>query len=160
MAIDPQGRIVEINSAGREILRPAGDAAGVPLEDAFGKSEFTEKVRSAVEQKIGLQRLELRVKDQTIGLTTVPLLGEQQQFLGVLALFTDLTHIRDLESRVRELQLECRARLGTLATDELPLLADDCLWGLAPHSRPSRKAQFIHRLLSANLGNRGSRPRD
>ena len=104
MAIDPSGRVVEINSAGREILRPAVEAAGTPLEDAFGKSEFTDAVRTAVDQKIGLQRLELKVRDQTIGLTTVPLLGEQQQFLGVLALFTDLTHIRDLESRVRELQ--------------------------------------------------------
>jgi signal transduction histidine kinase len=104
MAIDPQGRVVEINSAGREILRPAGDAAGVLVEEAFGKSPLTDAVRSAVEQKVGLTRLELRVKNQTIGLTTVPLLGERQQFLGVLALFTDLTHIRDLESRVRELQ--------------------------------------------------------
>jgi signal transduction histidine kinase len=104
MAIDPQGRVVEINSAGREILRPAGNAAGVPVEEAFGQSPFTDAVRSAVEQKIGLTRLELQVKDQIIGLTTVPLLGEQQQFLGVLALFTDLTHIRDLETRVRELQ--------------------------------------------------------
>ena len=104
MAIDPEGRVVEINSAGREILRPANDAAGVPLEDAFGKSPLTDAVRTAVEQRIGLTRLELRVRNQTIGLTTVPLLGEQQEFLGVLALFTDLTHIRDLETRVRELQ--------------------------------------------------------
>jgi signal transduction histidine kinase len=104
MAIDPSGRVVEINSAGSEILRPPGDAAGVPVEEAFGKSPFTEAVRSAVEQKIGLTRIELQVRNQTIGLTTVPLLGERQQFLGVLALFTDLTHIRDLESRVRELQ--------------------------------------------------------
>jgi len=104
MAIDPEGRVVEINSAGREILRPNGDVAGLPLEDGFGRTPFSDAVRSAVEQRIGLTRLELQLGKQTIGLTTVPLVGEEQQFLGVLALFTDLTHIRDLESRVRELQ--------------------------------------------------------
>ena len=104
MAIDPEGRVVEINAAGREILRPTADVAGVPLEDAFGRTPFSEAVRSAVDQRVGLTRLEIQLGKQTIGLTTVPLVGEQQQFLGVLALFTDLTHIRDLETRVRELQ--------------------------------------------------------
>ena len=104
MAIDPQGRVVEINSAGREILHPSGDVAGAPLEQAFGRTPFSDAVRSAVEQRVGLTRLELQLGKQTIGLTTVPLVGQEQQFLGVLALFTDLTHIRDLEGRVRELQ--------------------------------------------------------
>ena len=104
MAVDPQGRVVEINSAGREILHPSGEAAGIPLEEAFGKSPFTDAVRSSVDQKIALTRVELQLEKQTIGLTTVPLVSESQQFLGVLALFTDLTHIRDLETRVREMQ--------------------------------------------------------
>jgi hypothetical protein len=36
---------------------------------------------------------------------------------------------------------------------------DDCLWGLAPLKQACRRyAQLIHRLLSANIGNRGFRP--
>jgi hypothetical protein len=35
-------------------------------------------------------------------------------------------------------------------------VADGCLWGLGPQSGPSLISQLIHRLLSANIGNRGS----
>ena len=108
LAVDPTGRVVEMNSAAREILRHTGEANGVVVEQAFGQTAFTDAIRDAVGQRVGLARLELQIGNdaapQTIGLTTVPLLGEQQQFLGVLALFTDLTHIRGLESRVREMQ--------------------------------------------------------
>jgi len=107
LAVDPQGRIVEMNSAAREILRHTGEANGIVVEQAFGATTFTQAIRNAVDQRVGLTRVELQLAKgsaQTVGLTTVPLIGEQQQFLGVLALFTDLTHIRGLESRVREMQ--------------------------------------------------------
>lgn len=108
LAVDPDGRVVEMNSAAREILRHTGEVNGIVVEQAFGHTAFTEAIRNAVGQRVGLTRLELDLGSdatlQTIGLTTVPLLGQQQQFLGVLALFTDLTHIRGLESRVREMQ--------------------------------------------------------
>jgi signal transduction histidine kinase len=108
LAVDPQGRVVEMNSAAREILRHTGEANGIIVEDAFGDTAFTHAIRDAVTQHVGLTRLELELagggNGQTIGLTTVPLIGEQQQFLGVLALFTDLTHIRGLEERVRQMQ--------------------------------------------------------
>jgi signal transduction histidine kinase len=116
LAIDPGGTIVELNTAAREILHPSGDVVGHPVQDAFGNSAFVDAVRAAVEQRIGLRRVEVRsdADDQIIGLTTVPLLGEQQQLLGVLALFTDLTPIRNLENRVRELQT--LADLGEIST--------------------------------------------
>lgn len=108
LAVDPAGRVVEMNSAAREILRHSGEAHGILVEEAFGPTAFTDAIRNAVGQRVGLTRVELQLGSnaapQTIGLTTVPLLGERQQFLGVLALFTDLTHIRGLESRVREMQ--------------------------------------------------------
>jgi signal transduction histidine kinase len=88
------------------------------VQEAFGNSAFVEAVRAAVEQRVGLRRVEVRGGDdadeQIIGLTTVPLLGEQQQLLGVLALFTDLTPIRNLENRVRDLQT--LADLGEIST--------------------------------------------
>lgn len=108
LAVDPQGRVVEMNSAAREILRHNGEANGIVIEEAFAQNGFTHAIRNAVNERVGLTRQELQLGDdagaKTIGLTTVPLIGEQQQFLGVLALFTDLTHIRGLESRVREMQ--------------------------------------------------------
>lgn len=108
VAVDPGGRIVEVNAAAREILRSTADVVGQPIHEAFGETPFTGAIRAALEQRIGLRRVEVRVgagaDEQIIGLTTVPLLGEQQQLLGVLALFTDLTPIRNLETRVRELQ--------------------------------------------------------
>ncbi len=108
LAVDPDGRVVEMNSAAREILHHGAEAGGVIVEEAFGRSAFTAAIRNAVDQRVGLSRVEIEIgkggTEQTIGLTTVPLIGEHQQFLGVLALFTDLTHIRGLEERVREMQ--------------------------------------------------------
>ena len=118
LAIDTTGTIVEINAAAQEILHASDDVVGRPVQEAFGDNAFVGAVRAAVEQRIGLRRLEIRAGDdaaeQIIGLTTVPLLGEQQQLLGVLALFTDLTPIRNLENRVRELQT--LADLGEIST--------------------------------------------
>lgn len=114
LAIDPSGRVVEINTAGREILRLHDNVAGEPLADAFGDNAFADALRSAVEQGVGLRRVEIPLGEQVIGLTTVPLLGESLQLLGVLALFTDLTPIRTLETRVRELQT--LADLGEIST--------------------------------------------
>ena len=109
---------MEINAAAKEILRSSDDVVGRPVHEAFGDNAFVGAVRAAVEQRVGLRRMELRLGDdaseQIIGLTTVPLLGEQQQLLGVLALFTDLTPIRNLENRVRELQT--LADLGEIST--------------------------------------------
>ena len=114
LAIDPQGRVVEINAAGREILPLRDNVAGEPIADAFGDNAFADALRSAVEQGVGLRRVEIPLGAQTIGLTTVPLLSESLQLLGVLALFTDLTPIRNLETRVRELQT--LADLGEIST--------------------------------------------
>ncbi|HKS24934.1 MAG TPA: ATP-binding protein [Thermoanaerobaculia bacterium] len=114
LAIDPQGRVVEINAAGREILRVRDNVAGEPIAAAFGDNAFADALRSAVEQGVGLRRVEIALGGEIIGLTTVPLLGESLQLLGVLALFTDLTPIRNLETRVRELQT--LADLGEIST--------------------------------------------
>jgi len=49
----------------------------------------------------------------TVGLTTVPLRNESGVFLGLLALFTDLTPIRSLEARVQE--MTTLAQLGEIS---------------------------------------------
>lgn len=104
-AVDPEGNVVDVNAAGREIIRVAG-AFGQPVETVFGRNEFSEAVRRAVDARLAMNRLEVRLGDeQVIGLSTAPLISDARQFAGLLALFTDLTPVRRLEGRVRDLQM-------------------------------------------------------
>jgi signal transduction histidine kinase len=105
LALDPDGRIVDLNASAREILR-AGDAhvAGVPVSEALGDNDFTRALTAAVSKREALTRAEVMVGTQLIGLTTVPLVDAGERFLALLALFTDLTPYRELEARVRDLQ--------------------------------------------------------
>ncbi len=109
VAIDPDERIVDANAAAREILQvSAREVAGESLEEAFGATEFTRTLHRAVQQRTNVSRAEVALGDQTIGLTTVPLIGESRgeapPYLGTIALFTDLTPIRRLEDLLREAQ--------------------------------------------------------
>ncbi|HVT44861.1 MAG TPA: ATP-binding protein [Thermoanaerobaculia bacterium] len=110
IALDSSGNVIDANRAAREILRitPARALAGAHISEALGPSAFAECLRSAFELESSLARreIEARFGDEvlTIGLTTVPLRNEEGGFLGMLALFTDLTPIRSLEARVRDLQ--------------------------------------------------------
>ena len=105
LALDPHGRIVDLNASAREILR-AGDAhlAGMQLSEALGTNGFTSALMKAVHDRAALSRAEIAVGSQLIGLTTVPLIDAGQRYLALLALFTDLTPYRELEARVRDLQ--------------------------------------------------------
>ena len=119
IAIDVGGAIVDINSAGREILGvPAGEAlAGLRFADVIPLPFFTDSLRLAFQQQEAMTRVEIvdarGGEDVTIGLTTVPLRNESGAFLGLLALFTDLTPIRSLEARVQE--MTTLAQLGEIS---------------------------------------------
>ncbi|HYI10783.1 MAG TPA: ATP-binding protein [Thermoanaerobaculia bacterium] len=111
LAIGPDGRVVEVNEAAREMLRIAApsDVVGRDLRDAIGDGEFARMLRDALGRRAPLTRIETthRTGDGAslvIGVTTVPLMNEAGALLGMLALFTDLTSIRSLEDRVRDLQ--------------------------------------------------------
>lgn len=110
LAISPDGRIAEINDVAREILRLAdADVVGQEMGAALGEGGFTDAIRDALDRRVPLSRAETthRAHDGAqlvIGVTTVPLLDASGRLLGMLALFTDLTSIRALESRVRDLQ--------------------------------------------------------
>lgn len=111
LAIAPDGSVVDVNDAAREMLRiaTADDVVGRDVASAIGEGEFAEVLRDALGRRAPLTRVETthRTADGTtlvIGVTTVPLLSEAGVLLGMLALFTDLTSIRSLEHRVRDLQ--------------------------------------------------------
>ncbi|HKO00747.1 MAG TPA: ATP-binding protein [Thermoanaerobaculia bacterium] len=118
IAVDAEGRIVDLNAAAREILRlPATPLAGVPLREALGDSAFADALARSYETRETLARHEVSAGDgaeaRVIGLTTVPLFNESEQFLGMLALFSDLTPVRQLETRLRESQT--LAELGEIS---------------------------------------------
>lgn len=108
VAVDPEANVVEINAAGRQIIRPLAGPSGLPIETAFGTNAFSSAIRHAVDERMAVSRLELEVDEGTtrkvIGLTTALLLSDEKKFVGLLALFTDLTPVRMLEGRVRDLQ--------------------------------------------------------
>ena len=109
VAIDRGGLLVDANAAAREIAGLTdASVQGRPIDDVFGRNAFSNLLRDALAQRTALTRTEAELvfgdEKRLIGLTTVPLLNEEQQFLGMLALFTDLTPIRLLETRVREMQ--------------------------------------------------------
>jgi len=111
IAIGPDARIVDVNVAAREILELGLDRnfAGRPLDDALGETAFARVVSSALASRRSMNRQEVDLEGtesarKTIGITTVPLFSDADRFLGMLVLFTDLTRVRDLESRLRETQ--------------------------------------------------------
>lgn len=120
IAIDANGAIVDVNSAGRDIvnIESSTPVAGRTIEDAVPLPMFAASLRRAFDDQSPMTRLEIEDRrlngdDVAIGLTTVPLRNEAGMFLGLLALFTDLTPIRSLEARVQE--MTTLAQLGEIA---------------------------------------------
>lgn len=109
IAVDAHGRVADVNQAGREILRTSAPLTGMTVYDALERSALGELLESAVDDHAVLTRREVKTRVATgeeivVGLTTVPLVNEENVYLGMLALFTDLTEIRRLETRVRDLK--------------------------------------------------------
>lgn len=118
LAMDPNARVLEVNAAAREILaiEPEREVQ-VEIGALIGETPLADVLRRAVRDGETLTRIEVEhtVANTTlaIGLTAVPLIGEGRRLLGMLALFTDLTPIKGLESRVRAMQT--LAELGEIA---------------------------------------------
>jgi signal transduction histidine kinase len=110
IALGPDDRLVELNAAARQILGvdPESNISGATLAAAVGDNAFSRTLTEAVSRREPLSRREIEIAGgsdpQIIGLSTVPLFSEAGRFLGTLALFTDLTEVRRLESRVRDMQ--------------------------------------------------------
>jgi len=109
IALDEHERILDMNAEARQLLGipPNVALAGQTLAAITGETEFSGTLANAAHERIALQRHEVqgeREAVKVIGLTTVPLLDERSHYFGMLALFTDLTPIRRLESRLRDMQ--------------------------------------------------------
>lgn len=105
LSVDAGGTVVELNESGREILRSASDVRGQPYETVFAEAPgFRDAVAQAFGGGSGVGRREVLFRsgeeERVIGVTATPAAGADGRFLGVMALFTDLTEIRRLEARV------------------------------------------------------------
>ncbi len=116
LVLDPEGRVVDVNQAGRDILGLGSDPTG-DLERVLGTTPFAALVRGALENRRAITREETTAEGATatvtIGVTAVPLHDDTGAFFGMIVLFTDLTRIRHLETRLRESQI--LADLGEIA---------------------------------------------
>ncbi|MEA2414322.1 MAG: hypothetical protein QOI58_979 [Thermoanaerobaculia bacterium] len=109
IALDEAGLIVDLNQFACDILGLPGSAAatGRTVEQALGTSTFAQTLAMAHERRIAVQRREVTsggTEPVHIGVSTVPLMDQDGRYLGMLALFADLTEVRKLEQRVRDMQ--------------------------------------------------------
>ena len=104
--MDPQGQFVELNEAGREILKLAPEARGEHFDRVLADApDFQGLVEQVLSQRTVAGRREVRWQreheaDRILGVTATPAEGGDGRFLGAVALFSDLTEIRQLEGRV------------------------------------------------------------
>jgi signal transduction histidine kinase len=97
--------VVELNESGREILMAPASSRGLRvealLEDAPDFRDVIELVRS---ERTPVGRREIHWgrgdREKILGVTVTAAAGADGRFLGVMALFTDLTEVRRLEARV------------------------------------------------------------
>lgn len=109
IALDEAGRIIDLNQVACDLLNLPGSAAvtGQTVQEALGTSSFARTLAVAHERRIAVQRREVTSggsEPTHIGVSTVPLLDQEGRYLGMLALFADLTDVRKLEQRVRDMQ--------------------------------------------------------
>ncbi len=105
IALDEEGRILDVNLAARELLRDESAVHGQTPSAAIQRPRFAEALQRAADEREAFQRHEVLEDDGTVfGLTTVPLLDDAGRYFGMLALFVDLTPVRGLEQRVRQMQ--------------------------------------------------------
>jgi signal transduction histidine kinase len=105
IALDEDGRILDVNLAARELLRDGLTFTGLAPAAAIHRPHFAEALQRAVDGREAFQRHEVTEDDgAAFGLTTVPLLDDAGRYFGMLALFVDLTPVRGLEQRVRQMQ--------------------------------------------------------
>jgi signal transduction histidine kinase len=105
LSVDPEGRVVELNESGREILSAAGTVRGERVEELLsGAPEFRRVIDSVLADRVAVGRQEVRwlrgEAERVLGVTATAATGADGRFLGVMALFTDLTEVRRLEARV------------------------------------------------------------
>jgi signal transduction histidine kinase len=105
LSVGADERIVELNESGQEILRITGDLHRKRYDDALAAiPDFRALIGKVLGNRKPVGRREIQwvagEEARSFGVTITPAEGADGRFLGVLALFTDLTEMRKLEARV------------------------------------------------------------
>jgi PAS domain S-box-containing protein len=120
VAVDPSGKITLFNRAAQDILGyPAGEAIGKHYEEVMGKGVEEEltlpyvlKVRRPLENK----EKEVRSKSGkkiSLGFSTSPLMDKEEELLGAVEVFFDLSELRRMEEEM--MRVRSLATLGEMA---------------------------------------------
>jgi PAS domain S-box-containing protein len=105
LSVGSDGRVMELNQAGSEILGISRAVRGEPCESVLdGIPELRDLVLSVLAERSAVTRREIDWRhadeERVIGVTATPAARADGRFLGVLALFSDVSEIRRLEARV------------------------------------------------------------
>ncbi len=105
LSVDRDGLVVELNESGSQILGLSEAVKGRPGASVLsGIPELRDLVASVLRDRGAVNRREIRWRhrdgERVIGVMATPATGGDGRFLGVLALFTDVSEVRQLEARV------------------------------------------------------------
>ncbi len=120
LTVDAAGTVAYLNPAAEQVLGlRTAELRGRMVDDAFPERlrRLRESVRETLERGAALSRLELtartaRDQELVLGVTT-NVLRHEGAVTGVVAVFQDLTNVRDMERRAR--RNETLAEVGALA---------------------------------------------
>lgn len=119
ITLDGHGKIVTFNRKAEEILSiTSDDVLGRTMDEVWGeKNEVSQFVQEAVAhgQMVTGKELHLTIEDKEIivEFSTSPIVEADEEAMGHLVLFEDLTEKKNLEDRVR--RADRLAAMGTLA---------------------------------------------
>lgn len=145
LTVDAEGRVDDLNPAAENVLGLKADAVrGKPLDQALPArlAALRELIRTSHRTRTGRARAEVEVA--TVADRILPLgastnvLMHEDRLTGVVAVFQDLTAVRDMERRVR--RNETLAEVGALAAG----IAHELRNGLKPISG---SVEFLQREL-------------
>jgi PAS domain S-box-containing protein len=119
IVIDKNYKIKEINPAALAIMGLSDDVKGLSLEEVFPLSKFKKYFDSLFYESLLNQRVELSFlkehqKNVIIGLSVGPLKSEKGRIQGAIAVFQDITRIKELEKRLA--QAEKMKTIGVLTS--------------------------------------------
>ncbi|HXG03211.1 MAG TPA: ATP-binding protein [Candidatus Binatia bacterium] len=120
VTVDLEGRVVTLNPAAERLTGFfAGEAAGRYCTEVFsGTPELGELVMEALASRVPIANVPVTFRrgagpGRPVEVSTAPLKGSDGKDLGVVAVLRDLTHVRQLERRLR--RSDRLAAVGTLA---------------------------------------------
>lgn len=107
ISLDQEGRVITFNQSATLILEMTDIKLGLHINDFLGPEHpltnlFEESMKSR--HKIERREIRLTIKDdqeKLIGVSISPFGDSQDNFLGVTAIFSDITRVRDLERKLK-----------------------------------------------------------